>query len=646
MGSVRRLEVRASVKAAASAIGVTALLVVAGAVDAPVAAVAATPVHCPTDSLQTAIDNANPGAILQVSGTCEGNFAINKDLTLIGTPGAVLSADDDGVVITIPNPHTITIRSIEITDGQGTMGGGIEAPDAGPLTLDHVTFDDNVQIATTEASGGAVLYVGSDLTITHCTFTANQAEVYGANGQFAQGGAVWARGKTAIDHTTFTGNRAVVSASTSTQALSQGGAVEVDNGPLTITSSAFTDNSARATLNSTTADALGAVGGGGLFVETAAVKVSVTHTAFIGNSVTAFAPFAGGSGAGASFGMDFEGTLALSHDTFADNQVRTTITGPDGGNSSSAGLYVDAGTAHLTHLNVRNNTVKVTSIDSAQAHGGGMDFVADLGAISDSTFAHNSVSVDVRGNAAGEAAFVSGGGARFATDARGLTVSSSTFADNSATASAAKAGSDSRGGGVDINIFTTASDKNRIVNSTFSGNAATVHGPGHSRAEGGAISSTDPGLRLQFDTIVANRASGGPKQSYGGGVFWSNTGMTPASIEASLVLDNTAGAGSSCAGALKSLGFNAFGSLARCSIGKKHTDRTKVSVKKAELGKLAANGGPTKTMALHKGSIALDRIPRSACRAIARTDQRGVPRPQGTLGRRSKCDEGAYELRR
>lgn len=633
---------------AGSAIGVTALLVAAGAVNAPVAAVAvaATPVHCPTDSLQTAIDNANSGAILQVSGTCEGNFAIDKDLTLIGTSGAVLSADDDGVVLTIPNPHTITIRSLEITDGQGTLGGGIDAPNAGPLTLDHVTFDDNVQIAPTEASGGAVLYVGSHLTITHCTFTANQAEVYGANGQFAQGGAVWARGKVAIDHTTFTGNRAVTSASTSTQALSQGGAVEVDSGPLTITSSAFTDNSARATLNSTTADALGAVGGGGLFVATAAVKVSVTHTAFTGNSVTAFAPFAGGSGAGASFGMDFEGTLALSHDTFADNKVRTTITGPDGGNSSSAGLYVDAGTAHLTHLNVHNNTVRVTSAYGGQAHGAGMDFVADLGTVKDSTFSHNAISVDAHGTASGEAAFVSGAGARLATDARGLTVSSSTFADNTATASAVKAGSDSRGGGVDINVFTTASDKNRIVNSTFSGNAATVHGPGHSRAEGGAISSTDPGLRLQFDTIVANRASGAPKQSYGGGIFWSNTGMTPASIEASLVLDNAAGAGSTCAGTLNSRGYNAFGPLAGCAIGTKHTDRAKVSVKKAKLGKLAANGGPTKTMALHKGSIGLDRIRRATCRAIATTDQRGVPRPQGTLGRRSKCDEGAYELRR
>jgi hypothetical protein len=58
---------------------------------------------------------------------------------------------------------------------------------------------------------------------------------------------------------------------------------------------------------------------------------------------------------------------------------------------------------------------------------------------------------------------------------------------------------------------------------------------------------------------------------------------------------------------------------------------------------LANNGGPTKTVALLRGSPALNAIPKgengcaTATDRIA-TDQRGVARPQGPA-----CDIGAFE---
>jgi CSLREA domain-containing protein len=55
-----------------------------------------------------------------------------------------------------------------------------------------------------------------------------------------------------------------------------------------------------------------------------------------------------------------------------------------------------------------------------------------------------------------------------------------------------------------------------------------------------------------------------------------------------------------------------------------------------KLGPLANNGGPTRTMALLKGSPAIDRVP-VPCGTMP--DQRGVPRPQG-----HGCDSGAYEF--
>jgi hypothetical protein len=54
------------------------------------------------------------------------------------------------------------------------------------------------------------------------------------------------------------------------------------------------------------------------------------------------------------------------------------------------------------------------------------------------------------------------------------------------------------------------------------------------------------------------------------------------------------------------------------------------------LGPLAANGGPTQTMALSPGSPAVDLI-KAPCGTTP--DQRGVARPQG-----AGCDAGAYEL--
>ncbi len=57
-----------------------------------------------------------------------------------------------------------------------------------------------------------------------------------------------------------------------------------------------------------------------------------------------------------------------------------------------------------------------------------------------------------------------------------------------------------------------------------------------------------------------------------------------------------------------------------------------------KLGTLAANGGPTKTLALLAGSPALNKAGAAPC-ATAK-DQRGVKRPQ-----RGACDIGAYEKR-
>jgi hypothetical protein len=67
---------RLAVVAAAGLLPSGAALV-AAAPDA--SAAPATAVDCSTTNLQTAIDNASPGATLAVSGTCFGSYTIDKN---------------------------------------------------------------------------------------------------------------------------------------------------------------------------------------------------------------------------------------------------------------------------------------------------------------------------------------------------------------------------------------------------------------------------------------------------------------------------------------------------------------------------------------------------------------------------------------
>jgi hypothetical protein len=620
---------------------VAGALVCAGLALPAQSAAASTPVNCASDSLQTAINNAADGATLVVSGWCQGNFDIIKDITIIGTPGAVLSADDSGNVLGIGGSFQVTLKSLEMTDGRAANGGAIYAPDGGELTLDHVRFDDNAAVSSTSAAGGALYYLGAGLHITHSTFTNNQAEVYGNGAVIAEGGAVFVDGQVSVDHTTFASNSAVISTGVNSSSSSDGAGMAVVNGPLTISSSAFTANTARSSVTNTVSGDLGDSSGAGLWVNANAGPVTVTHTTFTRNSDLVAAPWGGGLAAGAFFGLQLAGTLALTSDTFADNDINMTTTGVNGGNALAGGVYVDAKTAHLSRVNVSGNVITVNAAHTLEAVGGGGEINANLDTISQSSFSNNTIKVRATGSGASDTAQVFGGGVDVQTGSKSLSISASTFANNKVSASSVAGGSSIAGGGLAVTPSASPMNKDRIANSTVTANTIAITGPASNAADGGGLFSTDPALQLQFDTVVANHASAPAKaSSNGGGIDWVNAGATAASVEGSLLLGNTAGTGSTCGGTLRSLGYNSFGALSGCAMPPKKSDRAKTSIKSVELEKLAANGGPTRTLALGAHSTALDRVPKATCRAIVTRDQRGVVRPQG-----AKCDEGAYERR-
>jgi len=194
-----------------------------------------------------------------------------------------------------------------------------------------------------------------------------------------------------------------------------------------------------------------------------------------------------------------------------------------------------------------------------------------------------------------------------------LTITDSTLSNNSS------GGNNAGYGGA---IYTYAGTLT-VTNSTFTGNAATT--------SGGAIYSN--GGTVQ----ISNSTFGNNPESIGGGGALSNAGSS-VFIKNSIVANSANGG--NCAGPITSNGYNLSSDLT-CHFG----STGDLNNKNPKLGALHKNGGPTETMALQRGSPALDAGNRSGCRDfsgnLVRTDQRGLPRPGG--GETTGCDMGAYE---
>jgi hypothetical protein len=147
-----------------------------------------------------------------------------------------------------------------------------------------------------------------------------------------------------------------------------------------------------------------------------------------------------------------------------------------------------------------------------------------------------------------------------------------------------------------------------VTNSTIAGNVATDGFDQPIRAGGGGL-GVGEGTEVVRNSIVA------------GNTRVASGMVTPANC------------GPLASGGITSLGHN-IDSGADCAF----SGPGDLSNTDPRLGPLQDNGGPTPTLALGAGSPALDRIPPSGADCPA-TDQRGIPRPQGTA-----CDVGAFEL--
>jgi len=190
-----------------------------------------------------------------------------------------------------------------------------------------------------------------------------------------------------------------------------------------------------------------------------------------------------------------------------------------------------------------------------------------------------------------------------------LTINQSTLSSNTSNSAG--------GGGGGIYNYGSAA----IINSTLSSN-------GTSGTSGGGIFNNPAGDLTISNSTLANNFAGS-----GGGIL----GTATASLQNSIVANNSGG---DCGGTLTSNGYN-LSSDDSCNFnGPGDMNNTD-----PQFGPLQNNGGPTQTMALLRGSLAIDAGNPSGCTDghghLLKTDQRGQPRPdkEDTDG----CDMGAYE---
>jgi hypothetical protein len=192
------------------------------------------------------------------------------------------------------------------------------------------------------------------------------------------------------------------------------------------------------------------------------------------------------------------------------------------------------------------------------------------------------------------------------TNLGNATVNASLFSNNSAT---------SDGGGISSFVQLT------VNNSTFSNNLADTGSNIYSASEFGPTSL----LTVSNSTFSGNTFSFGSIFSLLGDV----------SIKNLLIGNGPAGFNCYIDGGTYNVAGTNFGDDESCP------GFTAVTTAELGLDALADNGGPTQTMALLPGSVAID----AATDCIdydghpLTTDQRGVARPQGAA-----CDVGAFEL--
>jgi hypothetical protein len=300
-------------------------------------------------------------------------------------------------------------RALGVAGGDGVttvgfgQGGAINSFDT--LTLSGCTFTNNAAVGAalipgapsnggTESVGGAVAAQGF-LSVSGCIFTGNQVigDPGGSPGSQAAGGAILALGTNLIvTNSIFSQNSAIGGAGGSGGAggVGAGGAIDISFfSTATITNSVFSHNTAIGGAGG--AGASGGLGlGGALDVGSSTLlgfggDVSVTLS---GNTVAQNQAFGGAGGVGGNGGDGrgaglsvLDGTVTDTGSTFSSNMAigGDGKAGGSGGNGLGGGIYIGSGTT----VGLAGSTVTGNHANGGSGKGGGSDGLGIGGGIYD-----------------------------------------------------------------------------------------------------------------------------------------------------------------------------------------------------------------------------------------------------------------------
>lgn len=159
--------------------------------------------HVSYADLQTAIDTANSGDTLSITGTQIGNFVINKDLTLKGSKNAILDGNHAGTVLSVGTINNIVvyIDNLSIQNGHAAIGGGIL--NFATLHLNKVNVTNN----TSDSDGGGIYSnsILAHLSISNSLIENNTAVIRGG-GIYNDDGSLMIKGSEISGNTSENGD--------------------------------------------------------------------------------------------------------------------------------------------------------------------------------------------------------------------------------------------------------------------------------------------------------------------------------------------------------------------------------------------------------------------------------------------------------
>jgi hypothetical protein len=332
---------------------------------------------------------------------------------------------------------------------------------------------------------------------------------------------------------------------------------------------------------------------------------------------------------GDSINFSVTGTITLTSTELAIAH-NITINGPGANvlsvSSNRSGFYrifnITSGTVSISGLTISNGQVQFTNTSI----GGG-------GIRNGGTLTLNNCVID--SNQATGGGFLPGVAGGIWNDTSGtLTMVNCTISNN-----AAGAASNALGGGI-YNTGTLT-----MTNSTVSGNAIGAGGEFGGQVSGGGISNSSNGTLSMLNCTVSNNSAtanagpGSPGTATGGGIYQSSS-INPSLRNTIIAANNVSapGLGGNATdpdvfGIFSSQGHNLIGNTGDSS-GWIASDKLDANATPLNLGPLQNAGGPTQTMPLLAGSVAID----AGDDAFApKLDQRGDVRS-------GLSDMGAFEF--